>query len=96
MRRVVITGLGCVSSLACGVEDTWQGMLEGKSGIKAISHIDVSEVRTKICGLVSGYNEEDHFSKKEIRKMDPFIQYAMVAADEAIASSGIQFAVDII
>ena len=91
MRRVVITGLGCVSSLACGVEDTWQGMLEGKSGIKAISHIDVSEVRTKICGLVSGYNEEDHFSKKEIRKMDPFIQYAMVAADEAIASSGIQF-----
>tara|TARA_B110000459_G_scaffold197276_1_gene240456 strand:+ start:1086 stop:2321 length:1236 start_codon:yes stop_codon:yes gene_type:complete len=91
MRRVVITGLGCVSSLACGVEDTWQGMLEGKSGIKAISHIDVSEVRTKICGLVSGYNEEDHFSRKEIRKMDPFIQYAMVAADEAIASSGIQF-----
>lgn len=91
MRRVVVTGLGCLSSLGCGAEDTWQGMLAGKSGIKPISHIDVSEVRTKICGLVSGYNAEDHFSKKEIRKMDPFIQYAMVAADEAITSSGIPF-----
>jgi 3-oxoacyl-[acyl-carrier-protein] synthase II len=92
VRRVVITGLGCVSSLACGMEDTWRAMLAGKSGIKPISHIDASNIRTKICGLVSGYNAEDHFSRKDLRKMDPFIQYAMVAADEAIASSGIPLA----
>lgn len=89
MRRVVVTGLGCLSSLGCGVENNWQAMLAGKSGIKPITHMDVSEVRTKICGLVSGYNAEDHFTKKDLRKMDPFIQYAMVAADEAISSSGL-------
>lgn len=83
-KRVVVTGLGWATSLGCELDSTWQKMLVGDSGITSIEHLAVENLRTKICGLVTGYDAAEHFSAKELRKMDPFIQYAMIAADAAI------------
>ena len=88
-RRVVVTGCGSVSSLGCGVDTVWQNILAGKSGIGKITGFDTTQLRSTICGLVQGYNADAHFSIKEQRKYDPFIQYAILAADEAISQSGV-------
>ena len=96
MRRVVITGMGLVTPLACGVQQTWNRMLNGESGIKAISKFDVSDLPAKIGGAVpsiedqplDGFNPEDWISKKEIRRVDNFIVYGMAAAIQAIEDSG--------
>ena len=96
MRRVVITGMGLVTPLACGVQQTWNRMLNGESGIKAISKFDVSDLPAKIGGTVpsiedqplDGFNPEDWISKKEIRRVDNFIVYGMAAAIQAIEDSG--------
>ena len=86
-KRVVVTGLGLVTPLGCEVDTVWSNLQKGVSGIKKIVHLETDQLRTKICGLVEGYNPDNHFSKKDIRKMDPFIQYAMCACDNAIAMS---------
>jgi 3-oxoacyl-[acyl-carrier-protein] synthase II len=90
-RRVVVTGLGWVTPLGVDLESTWQAILAGKSGIKKNPQLEADGIRTHICGLVSGYNPEEHFSPKDLRKMDPFIQYALVAADQAIAHAKLPY-----
>lgn len=90
-KRVVVTGLGWVTPLGTNLESTWQAILSGKSGIKKIPKLEADGIRTHICGLVSGYTPEAHFSAKDIRKMDPFIQYALVAADQAIAHANLPY-----
>src|ERR1700733_9000449 len=91
MRRVVVTGLGLVTPLACGVEPTWQRLIAGNSGIKRIAKFEVSDITCKIAGQVprgdgSGgtFNADDWMEPKEQRKVDDFILFAMSAATQAL------------
>ena len=94
MRRVVVTGIGAVTPLASGAQNTWQKLLNSQSGIKAIDTFDVSDIPAKIAGLVPRgvgeglFNAEDHVSIKDMKKMDDFIVYGVAAADQALADSG--------
>ncbi len=91
-RRVVITGIGMVSPLGVGKEINWEAVSKGKSGISLISRFDVSRYSSKIAGQVKGFDPLDFIEKKELRKMDPFIQYAVGAAQLAVQDSGIDIA----
>jgi 3-oxoacyl-[acyl-carrier-protein] synthase II len=95
MRRVVITGLGMVTPLGCGVEPTWQRLLEGESGAKRLDAFDVSDLACKIaCTIPRGdgtdgtYNPDQWMDPKDQRKVDPFIVYAMAAARQALDDAG--------
>ncbi len=90
MRRVVVTGVGVVSALGTGLEKNWDALTKGQSGIAPITRFDASQLPTQIAGEVKDFNAEDWIDKKEIKKMDLFIQYAMAAADMAMADSGLQ------
>jgi 3-oxoacyl-[acyl-carrier-protein] synthase II len=90
-RRVVITGAGLVSPLGIGVEKNWEALVAGRSGIGRIQAFDVTDFPTQIAGEVRDFNPEDWIEKKEIKKMDPFIQYAMATAEQAMAQSGLKF-----
>lgn len=91
-RRVVVTGIGLVSPLGVGKEINWEAVSKGKSGISLISRFDVSRYSSKIAGQVKDFDPLDFIEKKELRKMDPFIQYAVGAAQLAVQDSGIDIA----
>ena len=95
MRRVVVTGLGLVTPLACGVEATWKRLIAGKSGLGAIQSFDVSDLPAKVAGQVplgetaSGlFNADDWVPHKDQKKMDPFIIFGLAAAIQAVEDSG--------
>lgn len=90
-RRVVITGMGAVTPCGIGVKNFWNSMLEGKSGVSLIESIDTERHTVKIAGEIKDkdFNPEDYMSSKDANRMDRFTQFAMVAADEAIADAGI-------
>ena len=92
MRRVVVTGMGLVTPVGHNVQTSWDAITAGKSGIEAIDRFDVSDLPCKVAGLVKrgedAYNADNFIEPKEQRKMDEFIHFAIVAADEAIAQSG--------
>ena len=95
MRRVVVTGLGMVTPLACGVEPTWQRLLAGQSGIKRIEKFDISDLPSKIAGQVrrgdgsdGTFNPDQWMEPKEQRKVDDFILFAMGAAKQALDDAG--------
>ena len=95
MRRVVVTGLGLVTPLACGIEHTWRRLLAGESGIKRIEKFDVSDLPSKIAGQIprgdgseGNLNPDDWMEPREQRKVDDFIVYAMVAAAQALNDAG--------
>lgn len=88
-RRVVVTGMGMLTPVGLNVEETWRNILAGKSGVGLVEDFDTSDYSTKIWARVKNLNIEDHMSLKEARKMDLFTQYGMVAADEAVADSGL-------
>ena len=95
MRRVVVTGLGLVTSLGCGVEVNWENLLAGKSGIGAIQSFDISDLPAKIAGQVpigetaeGLFNVDDWMTPKDQRRMDDFIVYGLTAAIQAVADSG--------
>jgi len=90
LRRVVITGVGAVTSLGHNVPDTWSGILSGKSGVKVITEVDTSKLPCKIASMVSDFDPEKYVPARELRKMDRFIHFGLVAAIEAIADSGWQ------
>ncbi len=90
MRRVVVTGVGVISALGTGVEKNWTALMRGESGIRPITRFDASDLPTRIAGEVIDFNPEDFIDKKEIKKMDLFIQYALGAADLALKDSGLQ------
>jgi 3-oxoacyl-[acyl-carrier-protein] synthase II len=83
-RRVVITGLGLVSPLGVGVEKNWKALLEGETGIDSITKFDASGFASQIAGEVKDFDPLEFMDKKESRKMDPFIQYALAAAIQAV------------
>ena len=89
MRRVVITGVGAVSPLGCGNDKNWNALTSGKSGIGLITRFDARDMPVKIAGEVSDFNAEEFIDKKEIKKMDLFIQYALAAAHYAMEDSGL-------
>ncbi len=90
MRRVVVTGIGIVSPLGTGVEKNWTAITSGQSGLGPISRFDASELPTQIAGEVKDFEATDFIDKKEIKKMDLFIQYGVGAADMALKDSGLE------
>ena len=89
-RRVVVTGVSMITPLGIGVKKSWQGLIEGKSGIKKITQFDASQFPTKIAGEVEGFNPEDYIETKEIKKMDRFIHFAVATAQLALGDSGLK------
>ncbi|BDV43191.1 3-oxoacyl-[acyl-carrier-protein] synthase 2 [Geotalea uraniireducens] len=90
MRRVVVTGVGAVSPLGTGNQKNWEALAAGKSGINLITRFDASDLPVRIAGEVKDFNAEEYIDKKEVKKMDLFIQYAMGAAHYAMEDSGLQ------
>ena len=88
-RRVVVTGLGMLSPCGVTVEESWKAIVDGQSGISAITEFDTTGYPTKFAGLVPAFDLEHYMSVKEARKMDPFIQYGMVSAIQAVEQSGL-------
>ncbi len=83
-KRVVITGMGALSPIGNNVEETWQSLVNGKSGIGLITRFDASGLPAQIAAEVKDFNPEDHFEPNQIRKLDLYSQFALVAAKEAI------------
>ncbi|GIZ51061.1 beta-ketoacyl-ACP synthase II [Noviherbaspirillum aridicola] len=88
-RRVVVTGLGCVSPVGNTVADAWSALIEGKSGIATITKFDATPFSTRFAGEVKGFNVEDYIPGKEARHMDTFIHYGMAAGIQAMQDSGL-------
>ncbi len=86
-RRVVVTGMGVVSSLGIGVNGFWQSIKSGKCGISKVERIDVSDIPTKVGAEIKDFNPSDFIDKKEAKRMDKFSQYAMVAAQLAVENA---------
>ena len=89
-RRVVMTGLGCVSPLGLNLNDTWAALLAGKSGAGPITRFDASKHKTRFAAEVKGFDPVALFGAREARKMDRFAQFAIAAAQEALNQSGLQ------
>jgi 3-oxoacyl-[acyl-carrier-protein] synthase II len=88
-RRVVVTGLGCISPVGNTVQTAWGNLLAGQSGIDTITKFDASAFACKIAGEVKGFNVEDYMTSKEARSMDTFIHYGIAAAAQAVADAGL-------
>ena len=89
IRRVVVTGLGAITPLGSTVPAYWEGLRTGRSGAATITRFDPTKFKTRFACEVKGYEADNYFDRKEHRKMDLFTQFAVVAADEAIADSGL-------
>lgn len=88
-RRVVVTGLGLVTPLGIGVEETWSALVAGKSGITSITKFDASDMATQIAGEVKDFKPEDYISRKDIRRMDIFTAYALAASRMAVEDASL-------
>jgi len=88
-RRVVITGVGAVTPLATGVEESWQALCQAKSGVATITKFDASKFKVQIAAEVKDLHPEDFLDKKKIRRTDPFIHYALAATQMAMEDSGL-------
>ena len=90
-RRVVVTGLGTISPLGQDVPTTWAGIVAGRSGVASITKFDTTGYKTTIAAEVKGFDAKQHFAPKDVRRMDPFSQYALVAAREALRDAAFTF-----
>ncbi len=88
-RRVVVTGLGCLTPVGNTVEASWANLLAGQSGIDLITKFDASNFACKIAGEVKGFDLESYISAKDARTMDTFIHYGIAAAAQAVADAGL-------
>lgn len=89
LARVVVTGMGTVSPLGNDLPTTWQGIVAGKSGVGPVTKFDVSEYKTTIAAEARYFEPEDHFPTRDVRRMDSFAQFALVAAREAVRHAGL-------
>ncbi|MBI1903134.1 MAG: beta-ketoacyl-ACP synthase II [Planctomycetia bacterium] len=91
-RRVVITGIGAVTSLSCQVEDLWKRICAGESGVRRITAFDPSGFRCQVAGEIVNWSTDGYLPPKEARRIDRFAQFAMVAGTDAVKDAGIDFA----
>ncbi len=91
MRRVVVTGMGALTPIGNNLETFWNNLKNGVSGAAPITKFDTSKFKTTFACELKNFNPADHFDVKELRKYDPFSQYALVAVDEAVKHAGIDF-----
>jgi 3-oxoacyl-[acyl-carrier-protein] synthase II len=94
-RRVVVTGVGLVTALGIGTDQTWTGLLEGRSGVGQITRFDTSDYSTTIAAELKGFDPLNWIEKKEVKKMDSFIHYAIAAAHVAVEQAGLTVSGDI-
>ncbi|PIE47335.1 MAG: beta-ketoacyl-[acyl-carrier-protein] synthase II [Gammaproteobacteria bacterium] len=87
-QRIVITGMGATTPLGLNVVDTWQNMVDGKSGIKKIEHFDITEFRSQIAGMIENFDVSRYMSPKDARRYDTFMHYGMASAAEALKQAG--------
>src|SRR3972149_3789915 len=90
MKRVVVTGLGVVSPLGIGVEETWAALCAGRSGVGPITRFDAAEFPVRIAAEVRGFDPATYIESKEIKKMDTFIHYAVAASAMAVEHAGLK------
>jgi 3-oxoacyl-[acyl-carrier-protein] synthase II len=88
LKRVVVTGLGALTPIGNTTQEFWDGLINGVSGAGPITGFDTEKFKTKFACELKNFNPEDHLDKKEARKLDPFVQYALVATAEAVADGG--------
>jgi len=91
LKRVVVTGMGALTPIGNNVDAYWEGLVNGVSGAAPITHFDTSKFKTRFACELKNFNVTDHMNRKDARKMDKFTQYAMIASDEAIADSNLDF-----
>jgi len=91
LKRVVVTGIGALTPIGNNVPDYWNALLAGVSGADFIKSFDTTKFKTKFACEIKNFSAEVVFGKKEVRKMDPFVHYAMVATDEAVKDSNLDF-----
>ncbi|CAM3335322.1 beta-ketoacyl-ACP synthase II [Aequorivita lipolytica] len=89
LKRVVVTGLGALTPIGNNIQEYWDALISGKSGCGPITYFDTEKFKTKFACELKNFNAEDHFDRKEARKLDRFAQYALVSSDEAILDAGI-------
>ncbi|CAM4177490.1 3-oxoacyl-[acyl-carrier-protein] synthase II [Pedobacter westerhofensis] len=91
LKRVVVTGLGALTPIGNTIPEFWDNLLKGVSGAAPITGFDTEKFKTKFACELKNFNPEDFLDKKEARKLDPFVQYAMVSTEEAVKDSGVNF-----
>src|SRR5690606_41234171 len=91
LKRVVVTGLGALTPIGNTVPAFWDNLIKGVSGAPPITRVDASKFKTRFACEVKGFNAEDFMERKEARKVDPFVHYALAATDEAIADASLKF-----
>lgn len=91
LKRVVVTGLGALTPLGNDVASYWDGLVNGVSGAAPITHFDASKFKTQFACEVKGFDPHNHMDRKEARKVDPFVQYALASTDEAVKDAGLEF-----
>jgi 3-oxoacyl-[acyl-carrier-protein] synthase II len=89
-KRVVITGLGCISPLGNSVEELWRGLVTGKSGVDKITHYDTGDFKTKIAAEVKGFDGDALFGNREARRMDRYTQFALAASQQAVQDAALE------
>ncbi len=91
LKRVVVTGLGALTPLGNTVSSYWDGLIKGVSGAAPITHFDASKFKTQFACEVKGFDPHEFMDRKEARKVDPFVQYAIASTDEAVKDAGLEF-----
>jgi len=91
LKRVVVTGLGALTPIGNSVPEFWEALVNGVSGAAPIKSFNTEKFKTKFACEVKNFNPEDHLDKKEARKLDPFVQYALVSTEEAVKDGGYDF-----
>jgi 3-oxoacyl-[acyl-carrier-protein] synthase II len=89
LKRVVVTGLGALTPIGNNIQEYWDGLINGRSGAAPITYYDTEKHKTKFACEIKNFNVEDFIDRKEVRRLDKFAQYAIVASDEAIKDAGI-------
>lgn len=89
MRRVVITGIGLLTPCGNNAGENWENIRNGRSGIGRVTRFDISSHPCQLAGEIKNYDPAQHFDRKDLKKFDPYIQYALIAADEAVQNAGL-------